>query len=630
MAMENKRITQLSTERLTLTSGDYVLVDDANNGSAKYRLDKLKETDSTLSVSDMAANAAATGSAISDEATARELADTAIEEDIDDLKSAKVNKQGYKEVSELNTTFFTIGNNRYDVTDVTDGVQLNQDSDGVHEQSGLSTTNSYVYVGDLTAVKFMRLNAAGTAYITDSAYYQLYDAQLNRIGNRVADSSADVSNATWMLVSNSTQYKTSFMIVDNALTVNAYIPYSFTFNYLTEEVNGKVDKDGKSQVNEQNTTFFTIGNNKFDASDVVDNTQLNQASDGTHEQSGFCTTDYIDVSDLSAVKFLRLNAAGTAVVSESFYYILYNANKVMLATRALASNVDVSSATYIRVTLSMANKSTAMICDSNLTVAEYIPFGYVFDYAETAETVTIYPSDHVLSKLVANKGKDIYFADGNYDIIAIYEDYYGGDFFANYTNYSSDALCRGLPVYQGTKMTFSPNARFTCNYTGSNTYVRQNFSAFAFEGGVTFDGLYMTASGIRNVIHDDFDNNFVGKTTIKNCHIVHDYIIIAGGMALHEIVEIYNNYFERTDTTTHVFDISYHQNGASGAQSELIIKDNYCSKGISIRYYGPSTLITDCLVSNNSMANDVEYRAENETATIENMRVLKWNNEIRA
>lgn len=88
MAMENKRITQLSTERLNLTSGDYVMVDDADNGSAKYRLDRLKETDSTLSVSGKAADAAATGQAISDETTARENADTALGEDIGDLKSA--------------------------------------------------------------------------------------------------------------------------------------------------------------------------------------------------------------------------------------------------------------------------------------------------------------------------------------------------------------------------------------------------------------------------------------------------------------------------------------------------------------------------------------------------------------
>lgn len=128
MAMENKRIIQLSTERLNLTSGDYVMVDSETDGSAKYRLDRLKETDTTLSVSGMAADAAATGQAISAEATARgnavtaeaearaaaitaeasarqsadttlqgnitaeatarAAADTAIGEDIDDLKSA--------------------------------------------------------------------------------------------------------------------------------------------------------------------------------------------------------------------------------------------------------------------------------------------------------------------------------------------------------------------------------------------------------------------------------------------------------------------------------------------------------------------------------------------------------------
>ena len=128
MAMENKRIIQLSTERLNLSGDDYVMVDSATDGSAKYRLDRLKETDSTLSVSGMAADAAATGQAISDEATARgnavtaeaearasavtaeatarqtadttlqgnitaeatarAEADTAIGEDIDDLKSA--------------------------------------------------------------------------------------------------------------------------------------------------------------------------------------------------------------------------------------------------------------------------------------------------------------------------------------------------------------------------------------------------------------------------------------------------------------------------------------------------------------------------------------------------------------
>lgn len=88
MAMENKRIIQLSTERLNLSGDDYVMVDSATDGSAKYRLDRLKETDSTLSVSGKAADASATGQAISDEADARSDADTALGNDIGDLKSA--------------------------------------------------------------------------------------------------------------------------------------------------------------------------------------------------------------------------------------------------------------------------------------------------------------------------------------------------------------------------------------------------------------------------------------------------------------------------------------------------------------------------------------------------------------
>ena len=110
MAMENKRIIQLSTERTNLTSGDYVMVDSDADGSAKYRLDRLKETDTTLSVSGMAADAAATGQAISAEtqartqavtaetqarqqaiiaeSQARSAADTTLGNDVQDLKSA--------------------------------------------------------------------------------------------------------------------------------------------------------------------------------------------------------------------------------------------------------------------------------------------------------------------------------------------------------------------------------------------------------------------------------------------------------------------------------------------------------------------------------------------------------------
>jgi lysophospholipase L1-like esterase len=86
------------------------MVDSDADGSAKYRLDRLKETDTTLSVSGKAADAAATGQAISAEtqartqavtaetqarqqaitaeSQARQAANTTLRNDVDDLKSA--------------------------------------------------------------------------------------------------------------------------------------------------------------------------------------------------------------------------------------------------------------------------------------------------------------------------------------------------------------------------------------------------------------------------------------------------------------------------------------------------------------------------------------------------------------
>lgn len=249
----------------------------------------------------------------------------------------------------------------------------------------------------------------------------------------------------------------------------------------------------------------------------------------------------------------------------------------------------------------------------------------------TSDTIEVYDTDDVIEVLLTNEGKNIHFNDGEYDIISIYEDHFGSDYFDNYTGYSSGGnnLGAGLPVYRNTKMTFSTGAHFKAHYEGNNANVRNNFACFWLQSGVTFDGLRIDASGIRNIIHDDFDNNYSATTIIKNCIFNHDHIIIAGGLAKHDIVIIENNIFNSSSETLN-FDFSYHNNYYSDAQSNLIIKDNYCNKGISIRYYGSSTLKSDVTISNNSMSKDIEYRAENSTALIDNMTIRSWNNLIRA
>ena len=409
------------------------------------------------------------------------------------------------------------------------------------------------------------------------------------------------------------------------------------------DFNSFVTKEGRNQVPEGNTTFFTQSDNRYDYKDSEDGKQLNSSGDGVTDASAYNTSNYIYVGDLSSVVPLIKSLNGN-LVATTVYYALYDSNKAPLAGRSsTSSSINCADAIYIRISISKADKMRVMLYNGSKTPTDYIRGGYFFDYLDSEikieigkdikeqvfDPVVITPAtEDILQVLIDNEGRDIFFSDGNYDIIGIYTTHYGDDFFDNYEGYSGNVIYRGLPVYRGTKMMFSPGAVFTANYTGNNSAVPTHFSAFAFESGVTFDGLRIEASGIRNIIHDDFDNLNSGKTVIKNCILKHTGIIIAGGLGNHDHVIIENNIFVSSHPTNQ-FDFSYHNYGGSNNQSIMVIDGNYCNKGISLRYYGTSTLQTDVLISNNSMAYDVEKRAENSSATVDNITIRKWNNEIR-
>lgn len=160
MAMENKRIIQLSTERTTLGDDDYTIVDSDTNGTAKYRLSRLKETDTTLSVSGMAADAAATGQAInaetqartqavaaetqarqqaiSAESQARAAADTTLGNDVQDLKSAIKQNDDW-----FNRNVLLTGNLFPFYIEKKTGVYVN-DQNGQLVYSSGSSYNSYI------------------------------------------------------------------------------------------------------------------------------------------------------------------------------------------------------------------------------------------------------------------------------------------------------------------------------------------------------------------------------------------------------------------------------------------------------------------------------------------------------
>ena len=247
------------------------------------------------------------------------------------------------------------------------------------------------------------------------------------------------------------------------------------------------------------------------------------------------------------------------------------------------------------------------------------------------DSIDIYPNtSDIIGVLKDNQGKNIHFHAGNYNIIDMYEEHYGDDYFDNYVNYSTDdPFDRGINIFQDTKVTFDSGADFTCNYSGNNANIPVYFSCFALESGVTLSGLNLIASGVRNCIHDDFDNLHAATTIIENCNLQGDQFVIAGGLAEHDTVIIRNCIFNNTRQDRN-YDFSYHNSGFSTAQSKLIIKDNYMTKGVSIRYYGTSTLISDAIISNNRMARAIEYKAETESSEILNIVVKSWNNYIES
>lgn len=81
MAMENKRIIQLNTERTTPVADDYVMVDSATAGTAKYLLPKITDA-IDQEISDRTSADTALQTAITNETTARANADTTLQGNI--------------------------------------------------------------------------------------------------------------------------------------------------------------------------------------------------------------------------------------------------------------------------------------------------------------------------------------------------------------------------------------------------------------------------------------------------------------------------------------------------------------------------------------------------------------------
>ena len=410
--------------------------------------------------------------------------------------------------------------------------------------------------------------------------------------------------------------------IDACKKIVVYINGSPVYKDAVERIDAKIDNL---------CTRYNV--NLVDFGDSTDGKYINPGTGALSTNANFTAYGFIPVTG---------GTAYTVSATNAYYGAFYDSSRTFISESGIQQNINgehtiaytaPSTAKYLRISCQTAQISTLSVyvaSDYNTVLNDeiYVHAENIIPASTDASVVT--PSDNLVEVFLNNAGKELYVSTGTYDIIEHYTDYFGDDYFDNYVSYNTTGkiVDAGLPVGRGTIVHFAPDALLTCNYTGNNSAVVNNFCAFALYGDVTLDGLNLTTSGVRDAIHDDFDTNYNGITIIKNCIINSDKRCIAGGMHTGSHYLLENNLFSGSDSSG--YDVTYHNRNSASAKNAMVVTGNYFANGISLRYAGTSTAITEILVNNNSMAKAVQHTAESALMTVDNIDIKEWNNVIRS
>lgn len=205
------------------------------------------------------------------------------------------------------------------------------------------------------------------------------------------------------------------------------------------------------------------------------------------------------------------------------------------------------------------------------------------------------------------------------------------------------ATDRGIELKNGIHLVFDSGAFVVCNYSGANATVHKFFSVFNVSGSCEVENLNLVASNLRYAIHDENGGNNVPYHVVwRGCSITFDNSqnpdwlskkIIGGGLGKYANILIENCYFNPRNIDSAGISngcITYHNNTSAGSKSYVVIRDCYFEKStFSIRWYGNSTEITDCICCGNSFTAEPTCIAETASAQNVNVVMYAWNNEVR-
>lgn len=364
-------------------------------------------------------------------------------------------------------------------------------------------------------------------------------------------------------------------------------------------------------------------------------------------------SDFLPVSDLQSVKFGYWDDRNITYVNT--YYCIYDDKKELIGTRKVGKQgIDVSTADYIRVVFSDVDyiRNGAFVVSNDFDVPmttpmpnRYTIFTYVRELTPNDAIIVSKNGDGDYTSLTeavfenASKKKQIFqIKEGVYDLYDEFIDYFGASYFETFTRNSY----LGLIFDNGNQFIFDSLAKVVFNYDGNNTVVQQEFSPFYIGyNGAKIVNATVECSNCRYAIHDDagsYDGNHTFEL-IGGSYSIDNRAngswgapqVLGGGLGANANVTIKDAYFKGWRIGNDNYIVSYHNSGNAKAKSKVVINGCYLDDDGTIKctYFGTSTEKSLYLVSNNSLGSNIFIGAENSSATVNNIDVRYWNNEVR-
>lgn len=528
--------------------------------------------------------------------------------------------------------------NRFDKSTITNGKTFDSTGDVI---DGTSSDNISDYI-DVSGKPFVIVGSYNSnTWTVLNTYIVAYNSTKEKITSRQATGSKYIlpAGTKYIRFRFETAYTNYIMVITSDHVPTEYVPYGTTPDYLSgvkglispvyDDLNEKLDIDHSKNIYDKNAenkrlnAYITAGSGTLN---TLNNYQAVMLKVKGGEQISFNKADshvaffsqYTDITEISSGSAISGYISGFANDAKQGYTVPENAVAMSYSEPVNTVNAQIE----------YGENSTSYV-----PYKEGLNADKIIGLPEFAETVTVGTGQDYTSLLRALKSgaKHIKVFGGIYNVVDEYEEYYGADFFENYSGYSdldTDDFLKGLWL-ENVILEMDANAIILFDYDGNNTDVGDQFSVISVGKNIEIIGGQIKVENqmCRYMIHDDFKNWNTGSNIYRNIIFdgnVRSSAVIGGGCGRQNTYIIEGCVFLNNSRP---YDISYHNNGNNGINF-IDVHGCYGNSQLAFRWYGTGTDITNCIAHDNHFGSIVCEAHSSSPHDNENMVLYEWNNEV--